>query len=111
MQTPGMRQDIEAVSSERNLERQSLMSQLQEWFRRLGKRGAKPLNALYDIAYEYNRVVGPRSVYARVKIAIEPHDSFLFVSRVKWPDGSYDDLVMDGILDALVGWGYKLPVA
>src|SRR4051812_6507994 len=31
--------------------------------------------------------------------------------KVAWPSGNHDDMVLDGILDALVGWEYKLPVA
>src|SRR5262245_5642702 len=87
------------------------MEQVHDWFRRLLARGTEPLDGMYDIGYEYNRIVGARSVFGRVKLSIEPNDVFSFRSKVTWPSGNHDDMVLDGILDALVGWEYKLPVA
>jgi hypothetical protein len=47
-----------------------------------------------------------------VSIAVQPSDTLEFVSSVEWPDGTnYDQIVFDGILDALMGWGYKLITA
>ena len=53
------------------------------------------------ISHEFNHIAGPRSVYAKVVLTLEPAESFEFASAVRWPDGNFDDWVVDGILDAL----------
>jgi hypothetical protein len=88
------------------------MRLLREWLERKTARDACPLVGLVTVGYEYERVVGPRSVYGRVSIVVSPCETLEFESRVKWPDGAnYDQMVLDGILDALVGWGYRPIVA
>jgi hypothetical protein len=62
------------------------------------------------VNYEYNRVVGPRSLFAKVSLSISPHDSFAFESKARWPEENYDTWVIDGILDALFGWDHKYPL-
>ena len=88
------------------------LSQVEQWYHRKLRHERIRLPGMVTIGDEYNRVVGPRSIYAKVGIQITPCDEFLFESAVQWPDaGNHDDLVLDGILDALVGWERGLLVA
>ena len=88
------------------------LSQIERWFRRKLEREVVRLTGMVTIGYEYNRVVGPRSIYARVSILVTPSDDFVFESSVQWPGmGNHDDLILDGILDALFGWEFGLLVA
>jgi hypothetical protein len=83
-----------------------------DWLERKSARSVLPLEILATVGYEYERVVGPRSIYGRVSIRVSSCATLEFESRVKWPDGdNYDQMVLDGILDALSGWGYRFVVA
>jgi hypothetical protein len=84
---------------------------VREWFQRKLANGVSPLRGMMTVDHEYNRVVGPRSIYAKVSLSISPNDVFAFESMARWPDENYDRFVLDGILDALFGWDYKPPVA
>lgn len=87
-------------------------SQIEDWFRRKLERKVVRLTGMVTVGYEYNRAVGPRSLYAKVSILVTPSDEFVFESKARWPDtGNHDDLVLDGILDALFGWERGLLVA
>ena len=83
----------------------------EEWFRR--KLGGEPIpiTGTVTVGYEYNRCVGPRNVYARVVLSIRYSKTFSFQSNANWPGGNHDDLVLDGILDALFGWQPEMLVA
>ena len=88
------------------------MRLLQEWVNRKAARKTCPMKGLVTVGYEYEHVTGPRSIYGRVSISVSPCETLEFESRVKWPDGAnYDQMVLDGILDALAGWGYHLITA
>jgi len=88
------------------------LSQIENWFRRKLNREVVPLAGMVTVGYEYNRVVGPRSIYAKVSILVMPSEEFQFASSVRWPGiGNHDELVLDGILDALFGWEFGLLVA
>ena len=66
---------------------------------------------MVTVSHESDRVLGPRSSYAKLTLSISPHDSFVFESRAKWPEENYDRWVLDGILDALFGLDHKPPIA
>jgi hypothetical protein len=72
-----------------------------QWLDRKLVRGPAQLRGVFTVSYEYNRVVGPRSIYAKVVLCAGPAESFSFKSEVRWPAENLDDWVVDGILDAL----------
>ena len=88
------------------------MSLIEQWFNRKMSVGTVPLPGMSTVTYECNRIVGARSIYGKVVIAIEPADTFLFLSSVQWPSGdNCDQWVIDGILDALFCTRHKPMVA
>jgi Elongation factor G, domain IV len=85
---------------------------LQQWFKRKLGAGITPLPGIVTVTHEFDRVVGPRSVYAKVTLSISPNDTFVFESKVRWPDEcDWDSWVIDGIIDALIGCQYETPLA
>jgi hypothetical protein len=85
-----------------------MTAEIHEWLRRKLASGATHYLGLCSVAYEYNQVVGPRSIYGKVRLSFEPNDKFAFESRVVWPPGiNYDTWVIDGILDALIGFRHS----
>lgn len=82
-----------------------------DWFQRKVAGGVSPLRRMITVSYEYNRVVGPRSIYAKVSLSISPNEVFAFESKARWPQENYDLWVLDGILDALFGSDHKPPLS
>jgi hypothetical protein len=85
----------------------------EEWFRRKTAAKPIPIAGIFRVGYEYNSCVGPRSIYGRVVLSIARSQSFAFASKVEWPAGlgNQEELVLDGILDALFGRQRELLVA
>jgi hypothetical protein len=83
------------------------MFDVEQWFKRKMSLGAAPLLGMSTVTYEYDRIVGPRSIYGKVVLAIEPADTFLYKSSARWPEDNYDPWVIDGILDALFSTQHK----
>jgi hypothetical protein len=77
------------------------MSLVQQWFKRKTSNGTARLQGLSTVTQEYTEVRGPRSIYGKVVIGIQPADDFTFVSSATWPSENYEAWVIDGILDAL----------
>src|SRR6516165_722888 len=80
---------------------------VQQWFQRKRAAGLSPWRGIVTVSHEYTRVLGPRSMYAKVTLSISANESFTFESKVTWPGENYDHHVLDGILDALFGWTWK----
>jgi hypothetical protein len=80
---------------------------VREWFHRKLGGGILPFRGIVTACHEYERVLGPRSMYARVSLAICTSDAFVFESQADWPEENYDRWVLDGVLDALFGWDSK----
>jgi hypothetical protein len=56
--------------------------------------------------YEFNRIVGPRNIYAKVVIFATHSENFYFNSEVVWKY-DYSKIVLDGLLEVLVN---KTPI-
>lgn len=81
---------------------------LHQWFKRKVSAGIEPLRYMVTLTHEFDRAVGPRSVYARVTLSVSPNDTLIFESKARWPDGcDWDGWVIDGIIDALIGCQHK----
>lgn len=78
-----------------------------EWFDRKLVAGIAPFRGMVTVGHEYERVLGPRSMYAKVSLSICTSEVFAFESRAQWPEENYDRWVLDGILDSLFGWDSK----
>jgi hypothetical protein len=83
---------------------------VRDWFQRKLAGGVGQFRGIITVAHECNTVVGPRSIFARVKLSLCSNDSFVFESRVRWPEENYDRWVLDGVLDALFGVDNKPPL-
>lgn len=84
-----------------------MASVIDDWFRRKLGHGVTPLSVTATVGYEYELVVGPKSLYGKVRLSVSPNHAFLFESKALWPQENWDDWVVDGILDALVGSDYQ----
>jgi translation elongation factor EF-G len=74
-----------------------------KWLDRKLSAGVARLPGICTVSHEFNRFLGPRSRFARVALSVEPADEFEYRSKVDWPFDNYDEWVIDGILDALIG--------
>ncbi len=57
---------------------------------------------MITVAYEFNRIVGPRNIYAKVIISASNSEDFYFKSEAVWKSEDYSKIVLDGLLDVLV---------
>jgi hypothetical protein len=77
----------------------------ENWVRR---KRARPLLSVREprtSEFRYQRILGPRSAFAVVRIHGEPADEFAFESHVTWPCDDCTVAILDGILDELFANG------
>jgi hypothetical protein len=76
---------------------------VRDWFQRKLAGGVSPLRGMITVSHEYDRVVGPRSIYAKVSLSIWPNEVFAFESKAHWPQENYDQWVLVwGAIGAIV---------
>jgi hypothetical protein len=60
------------------------------------------IRGMITVEYEFNKIVRPRNLYAKVVIFASNSEDFHFKSEAVWKSEDYSKIVLDGLLDVLV---------
>lgn len=60
------------------------------------------VNSSGSLQKKFLKYLGPRVIYGYLDIDYKPSREFIFNSEVEWPEESYEDAVIEGLLDVIL---------